>query len=186
MQAAVDLQHPLREFRVEWGTLCSRESDGTGLYIGGYFRNRFYDPDPWISSYLVKHKISSWWHQILLTRGENSYKVIALNFPCTKILYIDLPPLPLWSSPSAIGEKAMATHSCVLAWRIPGTGEPGGLPSMGSQSRTRMKRLSSSSSSSSAELPPPGHLILPQINMQLSTCTSLEDKCIFCVPIRKI
>jgi len=26
----------------------------------------------------------------------------------------------------------MATHSSVLAWRIPGTGEPGGLPSMGS------------------------------------------------------
>ena len=29
-------------------------------------------------------------------------------------------------------EKAMATHSSVLAWRIPGTEEPGGLPSMGS------------------------------------------------------
>ena len=29
-------------------------------------------------------------------------------------------------------EKEMATHSSVLAWRIPGTGEPGGLPSMGS------------------------------------------------------
>ena len=29
-------------------------------------------------------------------------------------------------------EKEMATHSRVLAWRIPGTGEPGGLPSMGS------------------------------------------------------
>ena len=29
-------------------------------------------------------------------------------------------------------EKEMATHSSVLAWRIPGTGEPGGWPSMGS------------------------------------------------------
>ena len=29
-------------------------------------------------------------------------------------------------------EKEMATDSSVLAWRIPGTGEPGGLPSMGS------------------------------------------------------
>ena len=29
-------------------------------------------------------------------------------------------------------EKEMATHSRTLAWRIPGTGEPGGLPSMGS------------------------------------------------------
>ena len=30
-------------------------------------------------------------------------------------------------------EKEVATHSSVLAWRIPGTGDPGGLPSMGSQ-----------------------------------------------------
>ena len=29
-------------------------------------------------------------------------------------------------------EKEMATHSSVLAWRIPGTGEPGGLLSVGS------------------------------------------------------
>ena len=29
-------------------------------------------------------------------------------------------------------EEEMATHSSVLGWRIPGTGEPGGLPSMGS------------------------------------------------------
>ena len=33
---------------------------------------------------------------------------------------------------SCVTEKAMATHSGVLAWRIPGTGEPGGLPSVGS------------------------------------------------------
>ena len=41
-------------------------------------------------------------------------------------------------------EKEMATHSSVLAWRIPGTGEPGGLPFMGSHSRTRLKQLSRS------------------------------------------
>ena len=41
----------------------------------------------------------------------------------------------------------MATHSSILAWRIPGTEEPSGLLSMGvAQSRTRLKRLSSSSS----------------------------------------
>ena len=38
-------------------------------------------------------------------------------------------------------EKEMATHPSVLAWGIPGTGEPGGLLSMGSQSRTQLKRL---------------------------------------------
>ena len=37
-------------------------------------------------------------------------------------------------------KKEMATHSSVLAWRIPGTQEPGGLPSMGSHSRTRLKQ----------------------------------------------
>ena len=37
----------------------------------------------------------------------------------------------------------MVTHSRVLAWRIPGTGEPGGLP-LWSHSRTRLKQLSSS------------------------------------------
>ena len=31
-----------------------------------------------------------------------------------------------------LSEKAMAPHSSTLAWKIPGTGEPGGLPSMGS------------------------------------------------------
>ena len=34
-----------------------------------------------------------------------------------------------WEDPL---EKEMATHSSILAWRIPGMGEPGGLPSMGS------------------------------------------------------
>jgi len=33
-------------------------------------------------------------------------------------------------------EKEMATHSSVLVWRIPGTGEPGGQPSMGSHIET--------------------------------------------------
>ena len=44
-------------------------------------------------------------------------------------------------------EKKMATHSSVLAWRILGMGEPGGLPSMGSHRVGQDKRLSSSSSS---------------------------------------
>ena len=50
-------------------------------------------------------------------------------------------------------EKEMATHSSVLAWRIPGMAEPDGLPSNGvAQSWTRLKQLSSSSSSSSTLL----------------------------------
>ena len=37
-------------------------------------------------------------------------------------------------------EKEMATHSSILAWRIPGVEEPGGLPSMGLQSRTQQQQ----------------------------------------------
>ena len=48
-------------------------------------------------------------------------------------------------------EKEMASHSSVLAWRIPGMAGPDGLLSMGvARSRTRLKRLSSSNSSSSS------------------------------------
>ena len=47
-------------------------------------------------------------------------------------------------------EKETATHSSVLAWRIPGTEKPCRLPVYGvTQNRTRLKRLSSSSSSRS-------------------------------------
>ncbi|XP_060271715.1 major histocompatibility complex class I-related gene protein-like isoform X4 [Ovis aries] len=53
-------------------------------------------------------------------------------------------------------EKEMATYSSVLAWRIPGTGEPGWLLSMGSHRvGHHWKQLSSSSSSPSAITAPP-------------------------------
>ena len=44
-----------------------------------------------------------------------------------------------WEEPL---EKGMAAHSSVLAWRIPWAEEAGGLQSTGSQSRTRLTRLS--------------------------------------------
>ena len=40
-----------------------------------------------------------------------------------------------WEDPL---EKEMATHSSILAWRIPWTEEPSGLQSMGSQSQTQL------------------------------------------------
>ena len=47
--------------------------------------------------------------------------------PCTLL------PVPtLYFIHGSALEKALATHSSVLAWRIPGTAEPGGLPSVGS------------------------------------------------------
>ena len=46
-------------------------------------------------------------------------------------------------------EKGMATHSSILAWRIPGTEEPGGLQSMGSQKESDMSEQLTLSLSSS-------------------------------------
>ena len=72
----------------------------------------------------------------------------SVAYHCLKIIHIHI------QSPSLrysfFLEREIENHSSVLAWRISGTGEPGGLPSMGSQSRTQLKRLSSSSSSSSS------------------------------------
>ena len=51
--------------------------------------------------------------------------------------------LSLLISQEEILEKEMATHSGILAWRIPWTEETDGLQSMGPQSRTRLKRMSS-------------------------------------------
>ena len=53
------------------------------------------------------------------------------------------PPASAGEAHSVLGwedplEKEMATHSGILAWRIPWTEEPGGLQSTGSQSRTRL------------------------------------------------
>ena len=74
----------------------------------------------------------------------------------------------------------MATHSSVLAWRILGTGEPGGLLSMGSQSWTRLKLLGSGSSMYIFKkrniffFPPQVllHYSLPQ-NKEYSSCVSV-------------
>ena len=58
---------------------------------------------------------------------------------------IHLPMQETWVQPLGLEdplEEGMATHSSILAWRIPWTEEPGGLQSMRSQSRTRLKRLS--------------------------------------------
>ena len=44
----------------------------------------------------------------------------------------DLPDPGIEPRSPALLEKAMAPHSSILAWKIPGMGEPGGLPSMGS------------------------------------------------------
>ena len=72
----------------------------------------------------------------------------------------------------------MAIHSSVLAWRIPGMREPGALPSLGLQSRTQLKQLSTSSSSSKESPPLPKQLLWPcKLNAALSHCMMFYDQC---------
>ena len=53
-------------------------------------------------------------------------------------------------------EKEMATHSSILAWRIPGTGEPGGLPSMGLHRWDTTERLNNGNIGKIEHLAPGG------------------------------
>ena len=63
------------------------------------------------------------------------------------------PPASAGDAGSILGgkdplEKGMATHSSILAWRVPWTEEPGGLQSMRSKSRTRLSDSTTTTSSS--------------------------------------
>ena len=65
--------------------------------------------------------------------------------------------------------KEMATHSSVLAWRIPGTGEPGGLPSVGSHT------VGHDWSDWAAEAPPPfSSAPTPIWLLKLGSCLLLQ------------
>ena len=57
----------------------------------------------------------------------------------------------------------MATHSSILAWRIPWTEQPGGLQSMGLQSQTQLKQLSTHTQTT-REVPVMLHFIQLKIN----------------------
>ena len=66
----------------------------------------------------------------------------SLDFPVAQV--IKNPPAIQETSVQSLGwevplEKGVAIHSSILAWRIPWTEKPGGLPSMGSQSRTWLR-----------------------------------------------
>ena len=74
-------------------------------------------------THLVNYKSKKWTQTPLRQHGKHILFIVWMSI--TYLLY-------LVHSSSFTLEKEMATHSSVLAWRIPGTGEPGGLPSMGS------------------------------------------------------
>ena len=67
----------------------------------------------------------------------------------------------------------MATHSSTLAWKILWMEEPGGLPSMGSQSQTRLKQRSSSNLRTGAQGPPDSAVKLQQADTYKTKCQAL-------------
>ena len=78
-----------------------------------------------------------WWYLLMLSVSLRYFSKIRLSaFLCSIFGSISLEFKMRLSDLSKSNlselEKEMATHSSVLAWRIPGTGKPGGLPSMGS------------------------------------------------------
>ena len=80
--------------------------------------------------------------------GDPSFPVI--YYSCTSLVAQRLKHLPAMRETwvRSLGredplEKEMATHSTILAWRIPWTEEPGGLQSTGSLSRTRLSDFTS-------------------------------------------
>jgi len=94
------------------------------------------------------------WATVFLNRGNSSmyswvkstkeYQIRGfLGGPSDKQPHLPMQQMQFcslgWEGPL---EKGMATHSSILAWRIPWTEEPGGQQSMGSQSWTQLKWLS--------------------------------------------
>ena len=74
----------------------------------------------------------------LMLKEAIEHSVMLWNFFQSNSLVLCFTGREKWESDLALShvkaalEKAMATHSSILGWRIPGTGEPGGLLSMGS------------------------------------------------------
>ena len=66
--------------------------------------NRFYDLNPCISSYLEKHKIPSWWHQILMTSKKPFVKWVLNGIELR--LHQNL---TYWPSPTAASEQSLRT-----------------------------------------------------------------------------
>ena len=82
----------------------------------------------------------------------------------------------------------MATHSSVLAWRIPWTEEPGGLQSMGSQSRTRLSNLARTHATTTEHLfcPAASHLWHGEIIEITELSNSEADIYVLCYKISKL
>ena len=115
---------------------CSR----LGSSIHGISQARILE---WVAVFLSRGSSQPWdWTRVYGMVGkfffiwatrealDSILKSIDITLP--KVHRVKTMPFFFFFSNHVWMEKEMATHSSVLAWRIPGAGEPGGLPSMGS------------------------------------------------------
>ena len=106
--------------------------------------NRFSFP-PY--SILFEFKSHPWSPRILSIRRHHSVALMVKNLP-------EVQETQVWSLGQEDPlEKGMATHSSVLAWRIPWTEEPGGLQSTGSQSPTQLSNDNTFNTDIQANIP---------------------------------
>ena len=87
--------------------------------------HQFFSAQPFYGPTLTS--IHDYWKTIALTIWLFAGKVMSLLFNMLSRFVVAFIVIL-----TGVREKEMATHSSVLAWRIPGMTEPGGLPSMGS------------------------------------------------------
>ena len=123
----------LLRYKKECIWISSNEVDETGAYYTEWSKSERETPTQYINAYIwnldgegngtplqyscLENPMDggAWWAAV---HGVGKSRIRLSNFTFTFHFHVL--------------EKEMATHSSVLASRIPGTGEPGGLPSMGS------------------------------------------------------
>ena len=88
---------------------------------------------PWAAAHQTCLSITNSQSLFKLTSIQSVMPSNHLILYCPLLLLPSIfPSIMVFSNESVLYQVEMATHSSVLAWRIPGTGEPGGMPSMGS------------------------------------------------------
>ena len=103
--------------------------EGKNLSVFPYLKHHLLNRTYWnmVSLNFIRRIETTTWEELKLHLGKKHYVL------CTKNLFCLLNTMNYQWVRGYYLEKEMATHSSILAWRIPRTEEPGGLQSMGSQ-----------------------------------------------------
>ena len=120
-------------------------------------------------------KLCSWKLAKICNLSQNFFFISSLQNNYNKAKWYKLLLYDLILFSALFLEKEMATHSSVLAWRIPGTGEPGRLPSMGSH-RVRHNWSDLAAAAAAAAVPCPKLFEIQFCNHYISCMYSIFKK----------